>query len=175
MSETVEEIPVEKPKRKIWKIVLPLVIVILVIGSLVGMYLYADNALDNALSRSFETIYVSDLQITDLSLLPPSADCVVEFTITNPTDIDIRLKRVYLDIWIDGISIGTLNANDKPLPSGGSTVLTCTLHIGSEALNVIWNPPYTIKISGEIVGTTTILFLTVSRTRSGTETYTITS
>jgi len=165
MNETVEE--VEKPKRKAWKIIVPVIVGILIF-SLVGTYLYADHAISTALSESFETIHLSDLRITNVNLFPPSADCIAEYTITNPTDTDIRLKKVYFDIWIDGMSIGTLTANDKPLPSGGSTVLTCTLHLGSAVLGVLMNPPYTMKLSGEIVGSTTILFLTISRTYSKT-------
>lgn len=172
MSGAVEKGPIEKPKRKMWKIVVSAAIVVLIV-SIIGMYVYAYNALGETISESFETIYVSDVRLTDISLFPPSADVTVEYTIDNPTSTSIRLAKVSLDIWVDELSIGTLTATDKTLPAGGSTVLTATLHIGSQAINIIINPPYTMKLSGEVVATTNISFLTVTRTYPITETQTI--
>lgn len=170
-----EEVPEEKPKRKIWKIIVPVIIVAVLVASLGVMYVYGDSVLTNTLDESFQTIYVSDIQITNIELFPPSADCTAEYTIDNPTDTSIRLIKVGFDIWVDGRSIGTLTATDKPLPAGGSTVLTATLHIGSEAMDIMLDPPYTMKVSGEVVASTNILFLTVTRTYQKTETQTITS
>jgi len=48
LSET-EEVPVEKPKRKIWKIVVPVIVVAILIPSL--MYAYAYVALGDAYSK----------------------------------------------------------------------------------------------------------------------------
>ena len=179
MGETVEtapveEVQVEKPKRKMWKIIIPVIIVVVLVASLAVMYLYGDSVLTNTLDKSFQTMYISDIQLTNIELLPPSADCIAEYTIDNPTDTNIRLVKVSFDIWVDGTSIGTLTATDKPLPAGGSTVLTATLHIGSGAMDIILDPPYTMKMSGEVVASTNILFLTVTRTYQETETQTIT-
>ena len=179
MSETVETVPVgqvqvEKPKRKMWKIIVPVIIVVVLVGSLVGMYLYGDHVLTNTLDESFQTIYVSDIRLTNLVLFPPSADVIAEYTIDNPTDTSIRLVKVSFDIWVDGKSIGTLTAIDKPLPAVGSTVLTATLHIGEEAMSIMIDPPYTMKVSGEVEASTNILFLTVTRTYQKTVTQTIT-
>lgn len=174
MSENVEETPFKKPRRKIWKIVLP-VIVVLFLASLGGMYVSAYTALYDALSKSSETFYVSDVRMEDVRLFPPSADVIAEYTIFNPTGTTIRLVEVSFDIWVDGTRIGELTATDKTLPAGGSAVLNVTIHVGSEILDVMMSPPYTMRISGEVVGSTTILFLTVSRTHSITETQTITS
>lgn len=173
LSETVEEVPLEKPKRKIWKAAVLAVIVILVVST-VAMYVYAYNALGETLSESFGTIYVSDIRLENMNLFPPSADVIAEYTIENPTGTSIRLAKVDFNIWVDGKSIGTLTATDKSLSAGGSTVLTATIHIGSEAIAIMTIPPYTMKFSGEVVASTNILFLTVTRTYSITETQTIT-
>jgi len=173
LSETVEEIPVEKPKRKIWKIVVLAVVATLVVST-IGMYVYAYSTLEETLSKSFETIYVSDVRLANINLFPPSADVIAEYTIENPTGTSIRLVKVSFDIWVDEKSVGTLTATDKTLPAGGSTVLTATLHIGSEALDIMTNTPYTMKLSGEVVASTNILFLTVTHTYPITRTQTIT-
>lgn len=170
-----EQVPAEKPKRKIWKIIVPVIIVVVLVASLGGMYLYGDHVLTNTLDESFQTTYVSDTRLTNIELFPPSADCIAEYTIDNPTEASIRLVKVSFDIWVDEKSIGALTATDKPLPAGGSTVLTATLHIGSEAMDIMLDPPYTMKVSGEVVASTNILFLTVTHTYQKTSTQTITS
>lgn len=174
MSDTVKETPFEKPKRKIWKFVLPVIVVLLII-SLAGMYVYAYTALYETLSKSLETFYVYDVRLQNRRLVPPSADVVAEYTIFNPTGTAIRLVELDFNIWVDGKRIGELTSTDKILPAGGSVVLNITIHVDSEILDIMISPPYTMRISGEVMGSTTILFLTVSRAHSIMETQTITS
>ena len=164
MSGTVVEdiYAMEKPKRKMWKILVPLAILILVVSMITTAYFYTYNRLGDIVSKSFETLRLSNIRLTNINLFLPSADVIADYTIDNPTERSIRLVKVSFDIWIDGVSCGTLTATDKLLPPSDSTVLTATFHVDPQVMDIMAYP-YTIRLSGEVVASINILFLTVTR------------
>ena len=160
MSEN-EEVPVGKPKRKIWKIVVPVIILAILIPSL--MYAYAYSALGDAYYKSWETLDVSELGIFDPEKLN-STEFTDDYTIHNPTGTSIRFVKVNFDGWADDKIVARIRETDKYLPAGGSTTITCTWCFDSEVMNIILSPSYEDKTRREIVVSTTLLFITVTRT-----------
>ena len=161
MSET-EEVPVRKPKRKIWKIVVPVIIIAVMIPSL--MYVYAYFALDDAYSKSWNTIDTSELSSPDPETWYENIEWTEEVPINNPTDTNIRFIEVNYDCWVDGKKFGTMRETNVHLPAGGSTTLNYTTYYGSELLSSIMSDSYECEVRREIVASTDILFLTVTRT-----------
>lgn len=161
MSET-EEVPVGKPKRKIWKIVVPVIILAILIPSL--MYAYAYSALGDAYYKSWNTIDFSELSAPDLSTMLEGTEWTEELTLHNPTGTSIRLIEVNFDSWVDGKKHQTIRETDVYLPAGGSTTLNHTWYFDSEIVGIKISDSYVSKVRREIVASTDILFLTVTRT-----------
>lgn len=160
MSEN-EEVPVRKPKRKIWKLVVPVIIVAILIPSL--MYAYAYIALGDAYYKSWGTLDFSESGVFDPEKYN-STEIIDDYTIYNPTDTSIRLVKVNFDSWADDKKVGTTRETDKYLPAGGSTTITCNWCFDSEVMNIIMSPSHVSTVRREIVASTDILFLTVTRT-----------
>jgi hypothetical protein len=59
-----EEVPVEKPKRKLWKVVVLVIVLVILIPVLV--YVYGYVVLDDAYSKSWDTIEISDSSSPDM-------------------------------------------------------------------------------------------------------------
>ena len=152
------------------KIFIPILIIVLITSVTGVMYFFTYNRLDDIISASVQTLSISDMRITDISLFPPSADIELDCTIYNPTDRDFRLVKVSFDVLIDSVGLGTVTASDKLLPAHQYTILQGSFHIGTLALSIIQNPPYTMKLSGEIIASINVLFLTVTRSHTITET-----
>jgi len=161
LSET-EEVPVGKPKRKIWKLVVPVIVVAILIPSL--MYAYAYVALGDAYSKSWDTIDTSELSAPDLSTMLEGTEWTEELTLHNPTGTSIRLIEVNFDSWVDGKKFETIRETDVYLPAGGSTTLTYTRYFDSEIIGIKTSDSYVSKVRKEIVASTNIFFLTVTRT-----------
>lgn len=157
-----EEIPIGKPKRKIWKLVVPAIIVAILIPSL--MYAYAYFALYDAWSKSWDTFEYREGSLPDIETLYQGTEVFDEVIIRNPTGTSIRLVKVNYDSWVDGKKFGTIRETNKYLPAGGSITLTLKTYIDSEIMNIVLSPYYERKTRWEVVYSTSILFITVTRT-----------
>jgi hypothetical protein len=161
LSET-EEAPVEKPKRKMWKIVVPIIIVVaILIPSL--MYAYAYIALEDAYSKSYDTIDTSESSLPEWQTII-GTEYSEEITIRNPTSTDIHFIQINFDSWVDGKKFGTVRETDVYLPAGGSTTLTFTWNFDREIVNSALSGSYESRVSHEVVASTDFLFFTVTRT-----------
>lgn len=118
------------------------------------------------MSSSFQSITASNMKLTNISLFPPSADIEVDFTISNPTNRDLRLVKVNFDILIDNVIIGTVTATDKLLPANHLTTRQGLFHLGTLSLSIIENPPYTVKLSGEVIASMPFLFFVITRSQT---------
>lgn len=150
LSET-EEVPVEKPKRKMWKIVVPIIIVAILIPSL--MYAYAYIALEDAYSKSWDTIDTSESSLPDTQTVL-GTEYSEEITIRNPTGTNIRFIEINFDSWIDGKKFGTVRETDVYLPAGGSTTLTFTWNFDGEIMNSALSGSYVSRVRHEVVAST---------------------
>jgi hypothetical protein len=103
--------------KKVWKILLPLVIIIGSFASYGALYYNAVNQID---------VSIDDAEITDftLDIIPPfSADIDLKLTgkISNPTFMNIKVQAVYFDLYLEGYFMGTgevdgFIASDIPFP-----------------------------------------------------------
>ncbi len=160
MSET-ENIPVEKPKRKIWKIIVPVIVIIILIPVL--MYVYGYVALGDAYQKSWETIDTSEMTLPDEDSSYQTNEYSQEVPIHNPTGTNIRFIEINFDSWVDGKKFASVTETDIYLPAGSSTTLTYTSYFDSELENIILSDSYESKTRHEIEVSTKILFITVTR------------
>jgi len=160
VSET-EKIPVERPKRKLWKIVVPAIVVIILIPVL--MYIYGYVALGDAYQKSWTTIDTSEMTLPDQDSLDQTNEYSEEVPIHNPTATNIRFIKINFDSWADGKKFATVRETDIYLPAGGSTTLTYTLYFDSELMEIIRADSFESKTRHEIEVSTNIFFITVTR------------
>jgi hypothetical protein len=156
-----EEAPVKKPKRKMWKIVVPIIVVAILIPAL--MYAYAYIALEDAYSKSWDTIDTSESSLPEWQTVV-GTEYSEEITIRNPTSTNIHFIKINFDSWIDGKKFGTVRETDIYLPAGGSTTLTFTWNFDVDILNSALNDSYVSRVRHEVVASTDFLFFTVTRT-----------
>ena len=158
----------EKPKRKVWKIIVPIIIILAILIPLL-MYAYAYITVEDSYSKSWSNISISEV---DESVLE-STEFTGEITIHNPTGMGIRLVRVSIDTWIDGNKFATIRETDIDLPAGGSATIPCTWCYDSQIWNSISSPYYEQRIRMEIVVSANVLFIPITRTFIQTDTETI--
>ena len=157
-----EEGQVEKSKHKLWKIVAPVIVLVILVPVL--MYVYGYVVLDDAYSKSWATIEVSDSSYSDPESLYEEFEVEEEAPITNPSGTNIRFIEVNYDCWVDGEIWADIHERDVYLPAGGSTTLTHTTYYSSEITGILLSDSYEVKTRREVVASTDILFLTVTRT-----------
>lgn len=171
MSGT-EEVPVEKPKRKIWKIVVPVIVVAILIPSM--MYVYGYIALGDAYSKSWRTFEFSEEDSVSLEQMREGIEVVEEATIHNPTSVNIHFIKVDYDYWVyarphgywtgdEGGKHITMRETNVDLPAGGSTTLTYTQYFDYDITAIKVHDSYDIKVRREVVASTKVLFITVTR------------
>jgi hypothetical protein len=156
-----EEVPVEKPKRRIWKIFVPLIVLVIMIPIL--MYVYGYVVLGDAYSKSWDTIEISDSTSPNPETWYEQLEYIEEVPINNPTGTNVRFIEVNYDCWVDGKIFVAMHESDVYLPAGGSTTLTHTTYYSSELLGSLLSDSYEVKTRREVVASTDILFLTVTR------------
>jgi hypothetical protein len=147
----------EKRKRKIWKIIVPIVVVVVLTPLL--MYVYAYITVEDSYSKSWDTIRFPEVDETMLE-----TEFTDEMTIHNPTGTNIRLVTVKVDVWIDGNKLLTIRDTDVYLPAGGSATISCTWRFDSQIMNSILSPFYNQTISVENVAFANVLFIPITRT-----------
>jgi hypothetical protein len=151
----------ENRKRKVWKIVVPIVVVAVLTPLL--LYAYAYFTVEGAYSDSWDTINFAELD-DDLDLW--ETDFTGEMTIHNPTGTDIRFVSVKVDVLIDGNNGMTIRDTEVYLPAGGSATIPCTYLIDSQILDSVSGPYYYRTTSVENVVSANVLFIPITRTFS---------
>ena len=157
MSEPVE-VQFRKPRRRIWKIIVPLILMAILIPLL--MYAYAHSALENSYSKSWETISFPELDEMPLEKDEFTQDIVIR----NPTGMSIELVAVSFDAWIDGNKFATVRDADIYLPAGGSATIPCTLCYDSQIMNSILSTFYNQTIRVENVVSANVFSMPITRT-----------
>lgn len=105
--------------KKVWKIILPIILIVGSLGTYGGLYYNAVNQID---------VSIDEVEITSfspLTLFPPSLSVDIDLKLTgeisNPTFMNIKVQAVYFDVSIEDNFIGTgevapFIASDIPFP-----------------------------------------------------------
>ena len=162
------------PKKRLGtklKIAIALICVVGIIAmGLIGSYVIASSNIADSASK-FESS-TQNLQITNLSVNPPSVDMKEEVIVTNPTNVDFVVNKYKADLYIkygsEVYSVGTIDVSDKTLPANGYVTIPLTIHCGSEVINFLSSHTsgYNMVVSGSISVSGKYSFWTVTNDRS---------
>jgi hypothetical protein len=157
--------PISKPSRK--KIYAGIVIAVIAL-SLFSLYWYARQATSGAIEKVWETFEVAGYQITDITILPPSARVTYNILIHNPTDYLVTIS-VELDFYLSNGTftqrIGQMRVKDLSLPSGSTKTSEFNAQLDYIALSIFEDDaPKTFRGIGTVQGSVTYLVFTFPQT-----------
>ncbi len=123
-----------------------------------------------ALEQVWETVELSGYQITDMTLLPPSARATYSFLIHNPTDYSITVS-VEVDFYLDNGTfsqrIGEIDAKDLSLPAESTKTMELNAQFDYISLAMFESDvPKTMRGVGTIEGSVTYLLFTFHQTQA---------
>ncbi len=153
------------------KIVIALALIVGIIAMVVFVsYSMAQTSIVDAASKFTTT--TGNMEITNLSLSPLSADLRGEIIIRNPSGVDFVIDKAQADLYVkygsDISSLGTMDVSDKALPSNGYVTLPVTMHIGSDLMNFLstHTSGYSLAMSGNARVSGKSSFWTITYERS---------
>jgi len=164
--------PAPRKRRTKLYIGVGLATAVVVISFLLGTYLIADSAVNDAL-KSIE-VEQGNVEIKNIGLFPPSIDATVIIILRNPSDIDLQINSLKAEMFISSGTaqylIGSSNVKDKPLPSHGMTSVPFDVHVISEAALIMASGSYTRVFSGQLSVSGKSLFWVITKEKTQTST-----
>ncbi len=162
--------PPKKPNSK-KRIAIALTVIIgVILMGLIASYFVAQSSVAGAAAKFTTT--TGNLEITNLSLVPLSADLKGDIIMNNPTNIDFTINKAQADLYVkygnDITSLGTFDVSDKSLPSNGYTTIPLTMHFGSDIINFLstHSSGYSMVFSGTLKLSGKSSFWTITSERS---------
>jgi len=135
-----------------------------------SLYWYSSQVTSGAIEQVRETVELTGYQITDITILPPSARVTYSFLIHNPTDYSVTIS-VELDFYLDNGTfsqrIGEIDAKDLGLPAGSTKTIELNAQFDYITLTMFESDaPKTLRGVGTIQGSVTYLFFTFYQTEN---------
>jgi len=158
----------QKKSRKGLYAVVAVILAVLVVFSIIT-YVIADAQITEAIQKT--NIKTGDVEITHISLLPPSVDATGIIFIENPTDITLRINYFRAEIYVEAgqqtFLVGTLDEQNKVLPANGKTSATLMIHVGGqEIIDIITSGNYEFTGTGELSVSGQYLFWTITKEKA---------
>jgi len=135
-----------------------------------SLYWYSSQVTSGAIKQVRETVELAGYQITDITILPPSARATYNFLIHNPTDYSVTIS-VEVDFYLDNGTfsqrIGEIDAKDLSLPAGSTKTIELNAQFDYITLTMFESDaPKTLRGVGTIQGSVTYLFFTFYQTEN---------
>jgi len=111
LSETVEKVPVEKPKRKMWKILLVVAVLLtIILVTFVVLVVYSTNVRVQTwgMTKQYEEGFWFILQWT-----PNKFTATIELAIGNPSAFTVTIRDLSVRLTLNGIDMGSLNFQEE--------------------------------------------------------------
>ncbi len=128
-----------------------LVVVLVLIG---GGYAYTYFQVKEASSKIFENAEVVNFQIENISLIPPSADLTLYFSVDNPTSYGFTYS-VEIELYIDENYISTLQVDNEYIRANSESIIPMECRIGGDVLQLlqsfVGDPIYRYEGHAEII------------------------
>lgn len=144
-------------RKKLLRVLVVLVLIIVI--AIAAIYTHLNNAFTVALMESLSTFEVTRVEYP--SIQPDSIQLNITFTLKNPTDFPISIEAIIISLYIDEKHIIGVNLPlNENLPAGEDTFFYSIHDVTSnDVLSSIRSQTYTLRVEGEIVGSTSYLFV----------------
>jgi hypothetical protein len=127
------------------------IIVLVLIG---GGYAYTYFQVKEASSKIFEDAEVVNFQIENISLIPPSADLTLYFSVDNPTSYGFTYS-VEIELYIGNNYISTFQVDNEYIRANSESIIPMECRIGGGALqllqSIVGDPVYRYEGHAEII------------------------
>ena len=108
-------------------------IIILLIG---GGYAYTYFQVKEASENIFENAEIVDFQLENISLIPPSADLTLYFSVDNPSPYGFTYSAE-IEMYIGCNYITTVQADDEYVKANAHSIITMECRIGGGDVSVL--------------------------------------
>jgi len=144
-------------RRKLLRIAIVLALVFII--AIAAVYNFLHSTLTVALMESLSTFKVAKVGYP--SVQPDSIQLNITYSLENPTDFSIIVETIAISLSVNGKHLIGVNLPlNEDLPAGAKTFFHSIRDVTDKnILNSIRNQTYTLGVEGEIVGSTSYLFV----------------
>ena len=130
------------------------IVVLFVIVLIGGGYAYTYIQVKEASEKIFEDAEIVNYQIENISLIPPSADLTLYFSVDNPTSYGFTYSAE-IELYIGDTYISTFQVDNEYIRANSESIIPVECRIGGGALqllqNLVGDPVYRFEGSSEIL------------------------
>lgn len=110
--------------------------VLIIILLIVGGYAYTYFQVKEASENIFENAEIVDFQLENISLIPPSADLTLYFSVDNPSPYGFTYSAE-IEMYIGCNYITTVQADDEYVKANAHSIITMECRIGGGDVSVL--------------------------------------
>jgi len=130
------------------------IVILFVIVLIGGGYAYTYLQVKEASSRILENAEIVNYEIENISLIPPSADLTLYFSVDNPTSYGFTYSAE-IELYVDDTYISTFQVDNQYIRANSESIIPTECRIGGGALqllqSIIGDPVYRLEGSVEIL------------------------
>ncbi len=115
-----------------------LIIVALVLVGFSGLYGYTYMQVDGASNGVLDSAELVDFQLVNLTLVPPSADLLLSYSVRNPSGLKLILS-LDTDIYYGDAFVTNLEADGQVIEPNGRSTIDVTAHLEGSIIDVLRN------------------------------------